>query len=528
ALQTPFKLSAVGWTDVSEDLPLAYLFSYTQNPESPALVTQARSGKNTAFTDLPQGLEYLEYAIEIEVFIYDALLASTNDTAVVTVVPAALNVSDYLAGQLAKFETTGTVSDATLLINNVVTALGVKNCTAANQTYCESRNRKPCTQKPNTCGSCSAGYMGIVGASNAKCVPQSRRLSDSYTLVGNSCTDDDSCVLGNCFHGVCEAPAQTCPSTTEDVCSGYGSCAFADNNSAQRFNCTVLDTNCFATCVCDEGRGGYGCSLTTAELLDLDETRRILCDLFVLVASLSNPSADLMDSFVGTMYATYEPVEVVTVASFNACSNAMQIVTKLAAAGLLQGTQDDTSSRLVQVASRFITASNGTSNSSTSSSNEQLADIAKGLLLTMADGQVDTEVATDTLKLTASKGQASTIGKISPPLSESQEAYGQGPSVSMELAEGAALACDSGAGYVDLSLAEWGKNPFPGASDLSTPQLRFESRAPTDSRRRRRLQSSSSTVLGAGDVKYYIIFKYNSAQNFSTNDPYRNSTFPEC
>ncbi|KAJ1382582.1 hypothetical protein B484DRAFT_25532, partial [Ochromonadaceae sp. CCMP2298] len=29
-------------------------------------------------------------------------------------------------------------------------------------------------------------------------------------------------------------------------------------------------------------------------------------------------------------------------------------------------------------------------------------------------------------------------------------------------------------------------------------------------------------------VKYYIIFKYNSAQNFSTNDPYRNSTFPEC
>ncbi|KAJ1429393.1 REJ domain-containing protein [Ochromonadaceae sp. CCMP2298] len=518
ALQTSFKLSAVGWTDVSEDLPLAYLFSYTQNPESPALVTQARSGKNTASADLPQGLEYLAYAVELEVVIYDALLASASDTAVVRVLPAALNVSDYLAAQLAKFQTTGTVSDATLLINNVATALGVKNCTA-NQTYCESRSRKPCSQRADSCGSCSAGFVGIVGASNAKCVPLSS-LSGSYTLVGSSCTDDDGCVLGSCFRGVCEAPAQTCPSTTEDVCSGYGSCAFADNNGAQRFNCTVLDTNCFATCVCSGGRGGYGCSLTAAELLSLDGTRKTLCDLFVRVASLSNPSADIMDSFVGTMYATYEPAEVVTSASFNACSNAMQIVTRLAAAGLLRGARDDTSSRLVQVASRFIT--NGANSSS--SSNEQLADIAKGLLLTMADGQVDTEVATDALKLTASKGQASTLGRISPPLSESQQAYGQGPSVSMELAEGAALACDSGAGYVDLSLAEWGKNPFPGASALSTPQLKFESRTPTDSRRSRRL---SSTDLG-GDVQYYIIFKYNSAQNFSANNPYGNSTFPQC
>ena len=57
------------------------------------------------------------------------------------------------------------------------------------------------------------------------------------------------------------------------VCSGNGACKYFGPSGSTRFNCTILDVTCTASCACRATHGGRDCHLSTAALTGRDLIR---------------------------------------------------------------------------------------------------------------------------------------------------------------------------------------------------------------------------------------------------------------
>ena len=103
-------------------------------------------------------------------------------------------------------------------------------------TPCDELNRRDCDMVPNTCGPCKDGYAGVSGYANTPCfvssTSSSRRMLASSRVdsqarhiralvggaVGDFCSANNDCVLGQCDNGVCVDAPKACPQN----CFGRG------------------------------------------------------------------------------------------------------------------------------------------------------------------------------------------------------------------------------------------------------------------------------------------------------------------
>ena len=559
ALSTTFTLVASDWSDDVEDLPFTYKFSYRVAASQPALTVKERSSSSSSSNQFPHGEASEDRLIAVEVHVFDALLAASSLTRDITVLPnEAIDISDYLDENLADFDDTGDPDMGLEIINSVGSTINGANCTLAPASFCATLYRSACLETPQTCSQCLSGFKGLSGDANTQCFPESTPAD--FGAVGALCESDSDCFLGACSEeeGVCAEPFQTCPSSTTDECSGHGSCIYRDSSrNLLARECTVSEAStCSASCVCVAGFGGEDCSLTSDELADLDAARLLLCRTVAQVSALSDPSPQLLDSLVSSLALSYNPYEVVSDAAAAACLDALNVVTQLAADGFLVGASDETAGLLVGLVSDFVlspVANNGTE------IDIAVSDVTQGLLFTMVNGQTDIAFVSENINMVTSKQLASDLAALAPPITPEEESAGAVASVSVEFVGGAGLSCDSGSGYVQLSLLLWSTNPFPKSEFLGSPLSKFESRvdgegegegvAGTRGRRDRSLLlstahpdhvarswhhhavydtgsraadeawnlgrfQSSGHVRSKATPAYYVVFQYNQPQNY--------------
>jgi hypothetical protein len=533
-LTTLFSMLAPSWSDEVDDLPLLFSFLYRVTSSAPYLQLQAKKGITVVETLLPQGVVSADYVITATAIIFDTPGASVNMSANVVVVPVEI---DYLAYLQANLDTSGSsvidTSVAAATINNVASSMGVTNCSAVTVAFCESLNREPCVNTPNTCGTCKANYIGIVGDINKPCITN---ITAAQKLQFNeSCSESNECIYDECVFGRCSAPLLSCPSDDETItCSGHGSCVYTDPANRVLDTCTQLDTRCTATCNCTDGYGGRACSYDNSTLVRRDQTRQLMCDYFSLIAETSNLSPLLMDAFVGTVLSAYDPAE----ASANttaSCYKALTYLASYAADGGLKGTKKETADFLLSGATQFVKSA-----SNASALAEALSQISGGVATSMTNGQDPVDITSGGMRMKVVKSQASTVSKLEPPRSAAEKAYDQPAATGMEMAPGSASDCDSGGGYVSISVVQWSSSPFPGADSLETPQMKFESSVAdsTVQRRRRKLSHSGDDdgPYSGQTPSYYISFQFNAPKSFDPNIDYvhasplelSNVTFPEC
>ncbi|KAJ1429689.1 hypothetical protein B484DRAFT_396237, partial [Ochromonadaceae sp. CCMP2298] len=212
-----------------------------------------------------------------------------------------------------------------------------------------------------------------------------------------------------------------------------------------------------------------------------------------------------MDRLVAATASTFTPYA--SDATALVCFETYTQLASLAAQGLLQDVTADTLQSLLSLSDNFVTptvarrrlraragvrgagegrggGSSGDSGYSTrmfSTNHDSAPDfsidpdtvsaaivnITQGIAYAMVEGQGDT---------------ALTSAGLSVSITAAEIAYGSAQASEVELVEGE--GCDSGSGYVSLSVLNWGKIPFVGGEVLGTSQLQFESEVQDVGRRR--------------------------------------------
>ena len=92
----------------------------------------------------------------------------------------------------------------------------------------------------------------------------------------------------------------------------------------------------------------------------------------------------------------------------------------------------------------------------------------------------------------------------------------------LQFASGATDGLDDGSGHLDMSLAQWDKNPFRGGEKLKAPQLTIRTKVPRNQISSNMDNNYPSSVVA---YSYYISFNFDSKQDFSSET---NTTFPAC
>lgn len=523
ALSTDFTMLATGWSDDPSDYPLTYEFSYSLSRDLYSTIRTV-STSTVAESVLPAGLQSFEFEVTLRLDAYDSMTAEASRYTSVTVnASSSANISSYVSNALAEASATSDTSITFQVINNAASALNYVNCSLATPTYCAGLNRDTCISIPNTCSGCLSGFVGVPGASNAKC------LNASLPSATN-CLVNDDCVYGLCEARHCEIPQKQCISTFYGgvPCSGHGQCTYFDPSNNVLGKCLVTNLNCTAVCECDAGYGGVDCSLTSAELSMRNAVRTELCDALHEIVLISNPTSLLVSSAIISLYLTYNPWEVTT--GLVTCHSVLSSISILAAEGYLVGTDYSVGQNLILTTSLFFQANV----SELINLSGSLANITDGLLLNMANGQAVLTYTSDNVHMALIRDATSRLSNraYSPPFA--------GPTASLSFVDGNNTACDNGYGYAQLSVIGFGTNPYPKSFSIVTPIFRTESHAHHDSQESRRLTVSNYTDHSRVESldfppAYYFTLQFTSEQNFDFSvDRYSaeakksNTTFPLC
>jgi hypothetical protein len=109
--------------------------------------------------------------------------------------------------------------------------------------------------------------------------------------------------------------------------------------------------------------------------------------------------------------------------------------------------------------------------------------LVSGVLMSMASGEEPISLTSDNIQITVSKKQVTSLGNevLSPPSTAAQSAYGSIPP-KISLGPNGLSSCVFTGGYAQLSLLQWGNNPYPDSNSVKSPLLRFSSTstAPTN------------------------------------------------
>jgi hypothetical protein len=163
---------------------------------------------------------------------------------------------------------------------------------------------------------------------------------------------------------------------------------------------------------------------------------------------------------------------VITVETQSACASVLEFLSDLASEGFLVGASDETAQFLAETTSSFI----GTG-SNTSSTNVTLVDTAvnglvSGTISTMVEGQTAVAYATSGVRVAVQYPQLTqlTNSSLSPPQTAAESAYGANQP-SLDLPSGGLSACGYSDGYAQLSVMQWGTNPYSNSSEVQSPDV---------------------------------------------------------
>jgi hypothetical protein len=530
ALSTDFNIYTYGWEDNPSDYPLYYSFFYQQNPLNPTLLTIALKTQATSITsNLPAGLQSYQYQLLLEVTCSDVYNALSNATTMVTVIfDPNVDVNAYLQKNLQLAYTWG---DSDLLfstVNNVASTISVVNCSRLTVEYCSSLNRFPCSSKPQTCGSCLDGYRGIVGPANALC----HRNNTNAGLEGSKCLTNNDCLYGSCRNQTCSLPFKLCSSASANsTCSGHGFCQYSDSSGVILSSpCFITDVYCSPKCICSEGYGGEDCSLDYPSLLSRDNTRGILCEAISNSTQLSEPSTNLLSSIINSLSVSYSPTEVISESSNAKCRGSLEIIAGSSQAGFLVGSSYNDRNVLIETISKYVVPSE---EGSTSYLDSIMTDVTSGILQTMRNGQVPEALTSSNIRISVQKPFAEDLQDaflIPPPTPEAQQYGVELPS--FQLVGDSGTGCITSEGYSYLSVMQWGDSPFPNASTVHSPMLRFSGQFPDS-----QVEEKFGINQPNSTSSYYVTLPFLSKQDFdfniSLNDPASlalkpNVTFPNC
>eukprot|EP01032_Pedospumella_encystans_P034172 gene34172-38623_t len=282
--------------------------------------------------------------------------------------------------------------------------------------------------------------------------------NDAFVLkeVGESCASDNECQLGWCDDGTCGVPILECPTDTDDICSGHGSCEYTDRNGRPSGRiCTILDLDCQAICLC-EGYGGASCSLSVEELLDRSATRTSLCAAVVEVSQGDDVTFTFVDSLIKALYSAYDPNEVTSAEGRAVCYEALAILSQYSADGFLS---DESAALIMDVTGKFVIDAASSGNTDTSrrladgsaavNSSEALnvavSKIISGVLQTMAEGEEPIVFANSQLEVSIYKTLPTNLTELATPQTSAVNSY-------LELAGNTtAESLSSASGYVEAS-----------------------------------------------------------------------------
>lgn len=156
---------------------------------------------------------------------------------------------------------------------------GSANCSLMSSSRCSLLHREPCGLIQGTCGKCLDGYVSIFNDyGTLSCTALS-----SILYIGQSCSDDVSCITGYCSSGVCQKniiSLKPCPNS----CSGNGFCGYYNLQHDPISSCEYSDLDCYSKCHCYEGRG-IDCSLSNHTHSQMVTLKQSICSSMYTLAN---------------------------------------------------------------------------------------------------------------------------------------------------------------------------------------------------------------------------------------------------
>jgi hypothetical protein len=162
--------------------------------------------------------------------------------------------------------------------------------------------------------------------------------------------------------------------------------------------------------------------------------------------------------------------------------------------------------------------------------------LVKGVLMSMASGEEPISLTSDNIQISVSKKLVTSLSNevLSPPLTAAQSAYGS-IQPKLTLGPNGLSSCVFTGGYAQLSLLQWGNNPYPNSNSIKAPLLRFSttSTAPTNTNIPTTNILSKEPLSLSGVPVYTISLQFSTIQdfNFSAQESglrKSNFTLPVC
>jgi hypothetical protein len=256
------------WSD--PDLPITYLFGFVSPTTGGLSTVQSRSVFPYAESTLPAGLQSSGYAVKTSIQAFDDLNASDMATFSVTVNAFQGDARQLIKSQLAYSIYSTNLDQVKSLISVASAVLSRVDCSAAPN--CAALNRGSCLSTAGTCGPCLTNFVGQRGDGNSKCVS----AQDAAATTEQ----------------------QKCPNS----CSGNGVCTFYDTLSGlTTSSCSIVNSQCTASCVCSTIFTGSDCSLTVTQLPPEQTLRSTLLTSLSSLVSSEDTTADSVTNVVSSL-----------------------------------------------------------------------------------------------------------------------------------------------------------------------------------------------------------------------------------
>ena len=568
AMDTAFFFNAPYWMEDASDYPILYYFRYTlQLPSSNSsgvnfMNIGFSSQRSFRTSQLPSGSTVLNYTVFASVLISDFYGSSTDVAINISVHenPAdlatrrRLSFSVNLSNTLDNAMSTGDVDEVSSEINNAIGTLALADCKSmpdCGQLY----NRVDCFETPHTCGECIQGYIGVAGAANSWCSNEDDQTEADFNTTNCTVVNGvDSCPLPLvCADTECVIPSQSCPTATtlNETCSGNGECLFYDSFTGLPLqNCSFNDTACVARCSCYDEYYGSACSFSGVEYEDRLSTRELLCKGLVYVGDNQDESTELMTLMTVGLRLAFNPYEVKSIDSLEACLHALRFIVNMSDHGYLPnepfyGTDGAVPPQqaILELVSNmleyFMLAERNRVDNNDTNVNLEMAlvdmtslidSLVKSVSSNMVGGESDVEIITNNYRITVKYISMEDLlnATLYPPQTSSDIKGGNDgpfitlPATGMKACE--ALVPDGAtsidAEFVRLSVSSWQSNPYISSLDntlgdnetLASGILRFASVGSSS-------QSSSEGVDGTDyDTNYTLTLQWNTEQEWNNTD----------
>jgi hypothetical protein len=521
ALSTSFQVSSNGWVDAAEAFPLLYSFLYQGTSSGPFLQIRSPFYSPYTFTQLPQGSQKNAYTITLIGIVTSSFGAAANATTAVTVAaamsPSYSNYSKVLTLARTSFGQTQQSDAIMSVVNNVASVLTSVDCSGAPN--CSRFHRDECESVVHTCGSCLAGYSGVVGPWNGQCWSADAGVHG----VGGRCSENSDCLHGYCdiVRATCQYPAKQCASNSSDVCSGHGQCSYMDGSGTEMSGlCLINNPLCTAHCACYDGYGGRDCSKTPEEIVELESLRTTLCLALNETMTKQSCSPALTDSLVSSLLLSYSVSNTYNETSHSVCGTVLTYISGMADNGYFSGVRTSTLQDLTTFLSTFVVVpppQETTNDVFLSAVNSVLVSIMD----TSVDGELDTKYVSDNVRFRTESVLLSDLRlnrTLSAPLLSEEIAYGV-VAPAIVLSSGGLDACRSAfsSPYAKLAVAQLNLNPYSDVESSISSVLRVSTLSSKSE------QPADSAAIPTPNSSFLLTFPFLFVQDFA-----QNNSFPEC